>query len=152
MRFINNNLVPLVVALLLVIAPSLWFARPVPPPPVALALATEPWSLPPAPSASAAQASQAIQAITARKLWGLSPQDIANTPPPPQWRIVGITRNGAERFVLLAYEGQPVSQLTVGDALPDGLKIAKIEDDRFFVVTAENKKIVFGLYKNDPTK
>jgi hypothetical protein len=153
MRFINNNLFPLLAALVVIIAASLWFALPDPPPPPPLPNATEPWSLPPARTASADQTGQAVQAITQRKLWGLSQAELASAAPaPPQWRIVGIARNGNDRFVLLAFEGKPVSQLTVGDALPDGLKIAKIEDDRFFVFTADKKKIVFGLHQNDPKK
>ncbi len=52
----------------------------------------------------------------------------------------------------MSYENKPITQLKVGDALPDSMTIAQIEDDRFFVMTADKKKIAFGMYKNEPTK
>jgi len=94
-----------------------------------------------------------MQAITARSLWGATAADIANAPPPaPKWNVLGIVRNGKERFVLLAFEGRPVAQLNVGDSLPDGMKIVQIDDTRFFVRTDGKEKMIFEMYKNDPTK
>lgn len=147
MRFINDNLYPIFGALLLVIVISCWFALPEPVPPKALAITAEPWRL---PTQATRDSSKAIQNITSSKLWGTSAADAP--PPAPKWSVMGIARNGADHFILLANEGQPIATLRVGDALPDGLKIAQIDDDRFFVITADKKKIVFGIYKNDPTK
>lgn len=149
MRFINDNLYALFAALLLVIATSCWFALPEPVQPKTLTVATEPWRL---PARGARDSAKAIQAITARNLWGVAAANAANAPPPaPKWKVMGIVRNGKERFILLAFEGQPIAMLKVGDSLPDGLKIAQIDDNRFFVMTADKKKIIFEIYKNDPT-
>ena len=150
MRFINDHLLPLFAAALLVIATSCWFALPEPGQPKTATLATEPWQLPELPARDSAAA---IQAITARSLWGATAADIANAPPPPpKWNVLGIVRNGSERFVLLAYEGSPVAQLNVGDSLPDGMKIVQIDNTRFFVMTDDKKKLIFEIYKNEPTK
>ena len=149
MRFINEHLYPLCAALLLIVGISAWFALPPPLQPKTTTSVPEAWQLPaPAPAAGA----QAVQNIIARNLWGTA-QDNANAAPiAPKWSVMGIARNGTERFVLMAYENQAITQLKVGDALPDGMKIAQIEDDRFFVLTADKKKIAFGMYKNEPTK
>ena len=149
MRFINDNLYPLFAALLLLIATICWFAVPEPGQPKAAAVAAEPWRL---PALTTRDSAKAIQAISARNLWGQGAADATNAPPPaPKWNVIGIVRNGTERFVLLAFEGQPVAMLKVGDALPDGMKIAQIDDNRFFVLTAGKKKMIFEMYKNDPT-
>ena len=149
MRFINDHLYPLCAALLFTVGISAWFALPPPLQPKTTTPVPEAWQLP-APASVAGV--QAVQNIIARNLWG-TPQDKANAAPPaPKWSVMGIARNGTERFVLLAYENQAITQLKVGDALPDGMKIAQIEDDRFFVLTANKKKIAFGMYKNEPTK
>ncbi len=147
MRFINDNIYPLFAALLLVIASTCWFALPEPAAPKTGTLAAEAWRL---PAASLHDSVKAIEAITSRNLWGVVVASAANAPPAPKWKVMGIGRNGSERFILLAYEDKPVTVLKVGDALPDGLKIASIDDDRFLVITADKKKMVFGMYKNDP--
>lgn len=150
MRFINDNLYPLFASLLLVLASSCWFALPEPVQPKTITLATEPWRL---PTPALRDSAKAIESITARKLWGEMAANAASAAPPePPWKVMGIARNGAERFILLAYEDKPITLLKVGDALPDGMKIARIDDDRFLVITADKKKIVFGMYKNEPTK
>ena len=66
--------------------------------------------------------------------------------------MLGIARSGAERFILLAFEGKPVEMLKAGDALPDGAKIVQIEKDRFFVMTPDKKKLAFGIYKHGQAK
>lgn len=150
MRFINEHLYPLCAALLLVIGISSWFALPAPLQPKTLAATPEAWQLPTQPQSDTAKA---IDTISGRNLWGIAASAAGGppaAPPPPAWSVMGIARNGAERFILMAYEGKPIAQLKVGDTLPDGMKIAQIEDDRFFVLTAEKKKIVFGMYKNEP--
>lgn len=149
MRFIHDNLVALIAALMLVAAATIWYGSlvptlPAPPPPVA-----EAWSL---PKLVKQDSNQSLDTINLRNLWGIVPPVPADAVKLPQWRVLGIARSGAERFVLLAYEGKPVEILKVGDLLPDNLKIVKIEDDRFFVLDAKKKRIAFGIYKNDPAK
>ncbi len=146
MRFIHDNLYPLIAALVLIAATSVWFGVPEPATPKPLTPVAEPWSL---PKLAENDSKKSIDAINARNLWGIVS---ANATKEPQWRVLGIARRGAERFILLAYDGQPVAMLKVGDALPDGVTIAQIENDRFFVMTADNEKLVYGIYKNDPAK
>lgn len=148
MRFINENLYTLFLALLLAIAGTCWLALPEPLQPKTVTPAAEAWDLyVPAKQDTA----KAIEEIGIRNLWGVVSAATA-APPEPKWKVMGIARNGVERFILLAFEDKPITQLKVGDALPDGMKISQIEDDRFFVTTANKKKIAFGMYKNEPTK
>jgi len=146
MRFIHDNLFPLIAALILIAATTCWFGTPVPAPPRTLTPVAEPWSL---PKLVAHDSKKSIDAINARNLWGIVAADV---PKAPEWRVLGIARSGADRFILLAFEGKPVEMLKVGDVLPDGAKIVQIENDRFFVLTADKKKLAFGIYKNDPAK
>lgn len=149
MRFIHDNLYPLFAVLILVAATSCWFAAPAPALPKSLAATSEPWNLPkPAENDS----KKSLEIIKARNLWGVVAPDGPNAVKEPEWRVLGIARSGAERFILLAYEGKPVETLKVGDALPDGVKIVQIEKDRFFVMTADRKKLAFGIYKNESAK
>ena len=148
MRFINENLYTLFLTLLLAIAGTCWLALPEPLQPKTVTPAAEPWDLHvPAKQNTA----KAIEEIDIRNLWGVVYAPAA-APPEPKWKVMGIARNGSERFILLAFEDKPITQLKVGDALPDGMKISQIDDDRFFVTTANKKKIAFGMYKNEPTK
>jgi len=146
MRFIHDNLYSLVAALVLIAATSCWFGISVPVTPVAAAPVAEPWGL---PQLAEQDGKKSIDTINARNLWGIV---AADAPKEPEWHVLGIARSGADRFILLAYEGKPVEMLKIGDALPDGAKIVQIEKDRFFVMTADKKKLAFGIYKHDPTK
>jgi len=146
MRFIHDNLTPLLAALIFIAALTSWFDTAVPAPPRMRAPAAEAWSL---PKLAAHEGKKDIDAINERNLWGVVAADAPKEPP---WHVLGIARNGAERFILLAYEGKPVEMLKVGDLLPDGAKIVQIDQNRFFVLTADKQKLAFGLYKNDPEK
>ena len=146
MRFIHNNLYPLLAALLLVAAVSCWFATIAPAPLASRAAVPEAWVL---PKAVELDVKKAGEAINTRNLWGIV---AANAVKPPEWRVQGIASDGVERFVMLAYEGKPFELLKTGDALPDGQKIVQIEKDRFFIMTADKQKIAFGMYKNEPGK
>jgi hypothetical protein len=147
MHLVQDNLYPLAVTLALTAAVICWFNVPEPAQPKAQAVVIEPWHL---PELTERDRKTDIQTITTRSLWGADV--VAAAPKAPEWRVLGIARSGADRYVLLAYEGKPIEILKVGDALPDGLKIVDIENDRFFVATADKKKIAFGIYKNDPPK
>lgn len=150
MRFIYDNLYPLAAALILVAATTCWLgaSEPAPPSPSPKAPVPvdEPWSL---PKLAEHDSKKSIETINARNLFGIVAED---APKEPEWRVLGIVMNGAERFILLAYDGKPAEMLKVGDALPDGAKIVQIEKDRFFVMTPDKKKLAFGIYKHDPTK
>jgi len=146
MRFVQDNIFPLFVTLAILATIICWFGTPEPALPSALSPTPEPWKL---PKIFEHDSKVTIDAIKARNLWGIV---VAGTIKQPEWHILGLARNGRERFILLSYEGKPIEMLKVGDSLPDGLKIVKIENDRFFVMTAENKKLAFGIYKNEPTQ
>ena len=146
MQFIHDNLYPLWAALALVAAATSWFAMPEPSLGKAPLAPAEAWQLPELPEN---QSKKSADAITARNLWGVV---AANAPPPPAWAVQGIARSGADKFILLAFEGKPAEILKVGDSLPDGAKIVQIDNDRFFVLTADKKKLAFGIYKNEPVK
>ena len=146
MRFLQQNLLILVVAFLLVLAIGIWFNTPEPKPPRKLSAVVEPWEL---PKLVPADNAKALEAINARNLWGIV---AANAPKEPEWKVMGIARRGDERFILLAYEGKPIEKLKVGDALPDGTTIAQIENDRFYILTTNKKKIVYGMHRHAPAK
>ena len=146
MRFIQDNLYPLLAAWLLVAAVSCWFAIELPRPVMSRTAPAEIWSLPKTVELDVKKASDVI---SARNLWGIVSVNAAK---PPEWRVQGIASNGVESFVMLAYEGKPFELLKTGDALPDGQKILQIEKDRFFILTANKQKIAFGMYKNDSGK
>lgn len=148
LRFIQNNLYALFAALALIAATICWFGTSLPKQSSAAPAPAEPWRL---PQRADHNSQKSITAINARNLWG-NLLAAGSAPKAPEWHIVGITTAGAERFVLLAYEGKPVATLKVGDALPDDTKIVQIETDRFFVRTQDNKKLAFGLYKHDQAK
>jgi len=146
MRFIHDNLVPLWLALALVAAVSCWFGVPEPAVQAASNPQTSAWDLPKLPQN---ENKRSLDSISARNLWGVVAADAA---PALEWKVVGIGHRGADRFVLAAMEGKPAEVLRVGDALPDGAKIVQIENERFFVLTADKRKIAFGIYKNEPAK
>lgn len=146
MRFIHNHLLALFVALALMAAAASWYGTAPPIAPKFTPPATEVWSL---PKLAEFEAKKSLDVISARNLWGAVAGPVVKE---PEWRIMGMANNGTERFVLLAFEGKPIEMLKVGDALPGGLKIAKIDNDRFFVITPDKKEIAFGMYKNEPAK
>lgn len=147
MRFIHDNLYPLIAALIFIAAPTCWFGTSVPASLPAPHTVAEPWSL---PKSAEHDSKKSIDAINTRNLWGVIVA--ADVRKEPEWHVFGIVKRGAERFILLAFEGKPVEMLKVGDALPDGVKIVQIENDRFFVMTPDKKKLAFGIYKHDPAK
>lgn len=149
MRFIQNNLYPLLAALALVAGLTCWFGTELPALPRPPTTSPEPWQL---PQRTGHDLKKALATITARNLWGVVDATAAAAPPAPAWRVLGIARSGPERFILLVIDGKPVEILKVGDALPDGLKIVEIEKDRFFVQSADKKKFAFGIYQNDLAK
>lgn len=146
LRLLHTHLYAYTATLALLAAVSIWFNLPALETSQTPAQPVEEWRLP-AIEKNDSKAATAI--ITRRRLWGAATTEIQQA---PEWHVLGIVRNGAERFVLLAYEGKPVEMVKVGDSLPDGTKIVQIEKDRFFVMTPDKKKLAFGIYKNEPAK
>ena len=146
MRFIHDNLYPLLAALIFVIAASSWFAAPGPATTTAIAPPEAAWAL---PQIAQRDGRKTLETINTRNLFGTA---IAAETKAPEWRVLGIAMRGAERFVMLSYESKPVATLKIGDLLPDGSKIIQIARDRIFVMTADNKKIAYGIYQHDQIK
>jgi hypothetical protein len=124
-----------------------WLSAPAPPPPKQLRLATEQWTLPPAPKA---QAGKAVEILNKNSLWGKLPE-VAGAKPltDPAWRFLGIVTSGPERFVLIKIEGLPEKSLRINDSLPGGSKILAIENDKICILI-EGKKRSLGIYKTGP--
>jgi len=146
MRFIHDNIYPLFATLAIIAAVICWFGASAPSLPESRLPIVESWSL---PKIAEHSSKISIDAINSRNLWGIV---AADAPKEPEWHLLGIVRSGAERFILLAFEGKPVEMLKVGDVLPDGAKIEQIEKDRFFIMTPDKKKLAFGIYKHDQAK
>jgi len=93
-------------------------------------------------------------ALTARieqdKLWGsvgaatASIEEKALTA--PNWRIVGVVSAGAERYAMVAMDGQPMQQVKTGEKLPGGIKIVNMTADRVCILL-NGKKRVLKTYK-----
>lgn len=146
MRFIHDNLKPLLITLMLIAAITAWFGTPWPTPPRSTPQADETWMLPTLPEKAS---ERYVTAISARNLWGAA---VVEAPSTPTWQIAGVVKSGKDRFLLLALENKPIETLKIGDKLPDGAKITRIEKDRFFVVTPDNKKLTIGINKHDQVK
>lgn len=149
MRFVQDNLYPLAATLALIAAAIIWFNLPDPAAPTTLVTTPETWNL---PKERTSTSKADLETITNNNLWGAPPATGVSAPKAPEWRVLGIANSGVERFVLLAYTGKPVEILKVDDTLPDGLKIVRIDVERFFVQTPDKKRIAYGMYKNDPAK
>ena len=146
MRFIHDNLKPLLITLMLIAAITAWFGTTGPTPPSSTPQADETWVLPALPENASRKY---VTAINDRNLWGAA---IVEAPSAPEWHVAGVVKSGKDRFLLLALESKPIETLKIGDKLPDGAKITRIEKDRFFVVTPDNKKLTIGLNKHDKVK
>ena len=67
----------------------------------------------------------------------------------PQWRVLGVFRRGAERYVVvkdIKDRNKPAQNLKVGDALPSGDKILAIQDDRL-TIAVNGKKQTLTVYR-----
>jgi hypothetical protein len=72
--------------------------------------------------------------VSAAPFWGAAPPALANPAGAPlvdpRWRIAAIFGQGQQRGVLVVFaaDGKPALRLAVGDRLPSGHRIAKIDD------------------------
>lgn len=80
----------------------------------------------------------ALAKLSQSTLWGpLAPRPPSGAaggaaPPPPKWDLTGFFERTGTRFVIVSFEQQalPTQQLKLGDKLPDGSRIERIEPDR----------------------
>ena len=145
MRLVYNHLLLFTLLAILAGAILLWFGSPPPATPKKILLQEEPWELPKIVSQNG---NKLGEAIIARNLWGV----VVAGAKDPEWNVTGIIKNGKERYIMISFDGRPIEILKVGDALPDGAKIARIEDAQFFIMTEDKKNLAFSLYKHDKSK
>lgn len=146
LRFVHDNLYPLLATLAIMAAVICWFGAPEPALPRTLGTVAEPWSL---PKVIEHDSKKSIDAINARNLWGAV---VADAPKEPEWHVLGIIRSGADWLILLTVDGKPVEMLKIGGTLPNGMEVVQIENDRFFAMTPDKQKLAFGIYKHDQAK
>jgi hypothetical protein len=61
---------------------------------------------------------------------------------PPDWRIVAVVAGESDRFVTVQQGTQPAVELRVGQHLPDGSTIRRIEADALYIVVRGNRRIL----------
>lgn len=90
-----------------------------------------------APAPVPADPAPALALLSQSTLWGPLPPRAASgaaggAPPDPQWAVTGYYELSGKRFVIVSFDQQalPSQQLSVGNRLPDGSRIAQIEPDR----------------------
>lgn len=116
-----------VTAGLAILAVLVWLVAPSPPEVGSEAVAPEAWKV---PTPVALTPAPAAEGLVDAGLWGtLQSAGSAAEEREPSWRILGVVRSGARRFVLVKIDGQPERQLGVRDKLPGGSEILGIEDD-----------------------
>lgn len=146
MRFIHENLKPLMATLIVLAVIIAWFGTPAPSPSSSAPQGTEPWTL---PKLAEYDIARTLDTINGRNLWG---DQVAESAKAPTWHIVGVAMSANGRFMLLSFEDKPIEMLKVGDVMPDGGKILQIKKDRYSVLTPDNKKLTIGINKYDQAK
>ena len=111
--------------------------------------------LPPrVPELTARDAEAQIAALKAAALWGApgapgapggavagAPAEPALTP--PDWRIVAVVRGQSDRFVIVKVADQPeLHELRIGQSLPDGSEIRRIEPTALYLIVHGMKRIL----------
>lgn len=108
-----------------------WFLVPPPEPAAALVKPrSERWELPALPRVFD-QTTLAANVLGAPYWGGPANPGVVSAPlADPRWRLAGIYGQGRERGVLVEFvaDGKPPLRLRVGDALPSGHRIEKIEE------------------------
>jgi hypothetical protein len=111
---------------------GLWLAPLPEPVPALVKPRAESWALPSLPRVF--DQTSLAASVAGAAFWGPVPATaLAQAAAPtadPRWRVAGIFGQGKERGVLVVFaaEGKPAQRLTVGDMLPSGHRIAKIEE------------------------
>lgn len=96
-------------------------------------IARPPRPVDPAPSLAALSQSTLWGPLPPRPSAGASGPDTDT--PPSKWTLSGYFEHSGTRFVVVSFEQpvRPSQQLKLGDKLPDGSRIVKIEPDRIRV-------------------
>lgn len=106
--------------------------------------------------AAAAPTSSAslVDALLKKEIWPLPPTVYSRAnqrqaraievKPEDQWKLTGTYRVGSQAFVLLRRGDKTPEALKAGDTLPDGRRIAEIQEERIWVV-ADGKRAALEL-------
>lgn len=116
------------------------------PEPRTLRAQDEEWRL---PDRSKPDTAVLVATIEGDKLWGTVPGMAPMDEKPltaPNWRIVGVVMAGAEKYAMLAVDGQPLQQIKAGEKLPGGATIVDMTADRVCILL-NGKKRVLKTYK-----
>jgi hypothetical protein len=112
------------------------------------------WSVPPLPRRAVENATVALAATA--PYWGAQGQaekaaSSAPQPEDPRWRIAAVFGSASRRGVLVSFsaEGKAPQRLFVGDALPSGHRITRI-DERELCVRLGNKNYRLGVERREP--
>jgi len=89
----------------------------------------------------------ALTKLSQSTLWGpLAPRPASGAaggaaPPPAKWGLTGFYERTGTRYVIVSFdqEALPTRQLKLGDKLPDGSRIERIEPDRVLARRAGGK-------------
>lgn len=128
----------------------------------ALALAFGPRAAPPAaltgademprlPELTSPDADALAEALRAARLWGPEKTDVAlpgagatgeEALTPPDWRIVAVVSGSHDRFVSVRQGEQPPVELRVGQNLPDGSEIRRIEPTALYLIVRGRKRVL----------
>lgn len=140
MRNIFAHLGKLTAVLMMLASGLSWWLAPYPPPPLPALGREEVWILPAAPPSNTGKL---VAAIVAANPWGAAvPATVGASLIDPEWRFLGVTVNGQERFVMIKIEGHPVQTLKEGDLLPGGAKILRISIDHLcLLINAKKRKL-----------
>lgn len=112
------------------------------------------WVMPPLPRRTVENATVAL--VAAASFWGeaaRSSSASATEPEPedPRWRIAAVFGSASQRGVLISFsaQGKPLQRLFVGDALPGGYRITRI-DEREVCVRLGRKNYRLGVERREP--
>lgn len=105
------------------------------------------WTL---PKVTRADPKSAREVLVKTNPWGKaaawdSPQTVTQL----SWRFLGVVQVGRERTVVIQVGEQPERQLRVGEALPGGSKILKIDVDALVVLDNGEKRTI-EIYQQGP--
>jgi hypothetical protein len=107
--------------------------------------------LPQLPEPKPRDAEAMTDALRAAQLWGaprplgvLPGAAVAGEAPltPPDWRIVAVVSGSHDRFVSVRQGEQPPVELRVGQSLPDGSQIRRIEPTALYLIVRGKKRVL----------
>jgi hypothetical protein len=122
-----------------------WTLAPAPVPPNDGPATGESWNL---PQIQRREPAKWAAALGKNSLWGGEAAGPTGTVTAgsAKWSITGTVIKGPEAFALIAVGDGPSKQYRVGDSIPDGAKILRIEEDRLHV-TNNGAESVLEVYR-----